>query len=125
MTQTSHNPSILIVDDESDICYLLSNILKQKSIQSVFATSLSEANDIMEHESGFSFIFLDNNLPDGQGLDHIQQIKKKCPQCKIIMVTAQDDKAARDKASKEGADFFIGKPFSSKLILKTINCSVT
>ena len=121
MTQFFHNPSILIVDDERDICYLLSNILKQKSIQSVFATSLSEANDIMENESGFSFIFLDNNLPDGQGLDHIKQIKKKCPQCKIIMVTAQDDKAARDKASKEGADFFIGKPFSSELIFKTIN----
>ena len=121
MTQIFHNPSILIVDDERDICYLLSNILKQKSIQSVFATSLSEANDIMEHESGFSFIFLDNNLPDGLGIDHIKQIKKKCPHCKIIMVTAQDDKIARDKARKEGADFFIGKPFSSELIFKTIN----
>ena len=125
MTQPFHNPSILIVDDESDICYLLGNILKQKKITSVFATSLSEADDIMEHESGFSFIFLDNHLPDGSGIDHIKQIKKKCPQSKIIMVTAQDDKAARDKASKEGADFFIGKPFSSELILKTINRLVT
>ena len=125
MTQPFHNPSILIVDDESDICYLLSNILKQKKITSVFATSLSEADDILEHESGFSFIFLDNHLPDGLGIDHIKQIKKKCPQSKIIMVTAQDDKAAKDKASKEGADFFIGKPFSSELILKTINRLVT
>jgi len=121
MTQPLQNPSILIVDDESDICYLLSNILKQKSIQSVFAKSLSEADDIIEHDSGFSYIFLDNNLPDGFGIDHIQQIKKKCPHCKIIIVTAQDDRAVREKASKEGADFFIGKPFSSELIFKTIN----
>ena len=121
MTQPLQHPSILIVDDESDICYLLSNILKQKSIQSVFAKSLSEADDIMEQESGFSYIFLDNNLPDGFGIDHIQQIKKKCPYCKIIIVTAQDDRAVREKAIKEGADFFIGKPFSSDLIFKTID----
>ena len=125
MTQPFHNPSILIIDDESDTRYLLSNILKQKNIQSVFATSLSEADDIMENESEFSFIFLDNHLPDGLGINHIKQIKKKCPQCKIIMVTAQDDRSAREKATKEGADYFIGKPFSCELILKTINCPAT
>jgi len=32
----------LIIDDETDICYLLSNILKQKKVHSIFAGSLSE-----------------------------------------------------------------------------------
>jgi len=123
MTQPFNITPILIVDDESDTRYLLGNILKQKNIRSVFATSLSEADDIMQNQSEFSFIFLDNHLPDGLGINHIRQIKKKCPQCKIIMVTAQDDKGAREKAHKEGADYFIGKPFSRELILKTINCA--
>lgn len=125
MTQSFHTYPILIVDDESDTRYLLGNILKQKNIKSVFATSLSEANDIMELGSEFSFIFLDNHLPDGLGVNHIKQIKKKCPNCKIIMVTAQDEKTMIEKANKEGADFFIGKPFSREQILKTINCPVT
>jgi len=125
MTQFFHVPSILIVDDESDTRYLLSNIFKQKNIHSVFATSLLEVDNIIEHESGFSFIFLDNHLPDGLGINHIKEIKKKCPRCKIIMVTAQDDNNAREKARKEGADYFIGKPFSRELILKTINCATT
>jgi DNA-binding NtrC family response regulator len=38
----------LIVDDETDICYLLSNILKQKNIQTSFAGSLSEADKMLQ-----------------------------------------------------------------------------
>jgi len=36
------------------------------------------------------------------------------------MITAHDNQTDREKASKEGADFFIGKPFSRELIFKTI-----
>jgi len=121
INQGVHKTTILIIDDESDICYLLSGILKQKNIQSVFAFSLSEANDIIAHSDDFSFIFLDNHLPDGAGINYIRQIKKNCPLCKIIMITAHDNQADRDKACYEGADYFIGKPFSGDLILRAID----
>jgi len=116
-----HQPTILIIDDETDICYLLSNILKQKNIWSVLAFSLSQANDIIEQNEEFSFVFLDNYLPDGLGVNYIRQIKKNCPLCKVIMITAHDNQTDREKARFEGADFFIVKPFSRELILKTID----
>ena len=122
INQLLHKPTILIIDDETDICYLLGNILKQKDIRTVFASSLSEADNIIEeHTDEFSFIFLDNHLPDGLGVNHIKQIKKNCPLCKVIMITAHDNQTDREKAAYEGADYFIGKPFSSELILKTID----
>jgi len=113
--------SILIIDDETDICYLLSNILKQKNIRTVLASSLAEADNIIEHGAELSFIFLDNHLPDGLGVNYIKHIKEKCPWCKVIMITAHDNQAEREMASREGADHFIGKPFSRELILKVID----
>jgi DNA-binding response OmpR family regulator len=116
-----NKPSTLIIDDEKDICYLLSNILKQKNIRADIAFSLTEANDIIDHSEEFSFVFLDNYLPDGLGVNYIRQIKKNCPLCKVIMITAHDNQTDREKARFEGADFFISKPFSRELILKTID----
>jgi two-component system, OmpR family, response regulator len=117
---STHKPKILIIDDEKDIRYLLGNILKQINISSIFASSLSDADDIIEHDAELSFVFLDNHLPDGLGVNYIKHIKKRCPSCKVIMITAHDNQADREKASHEGADYFIGKPFSRELILKTI-----
>ncbi|MFI5130977.1 MAG: response regulator [Chitinophagales bacterium] len=114
------NPAVLIIDDESDICYLLSTILKQKDLPAVFAISLSEANALIEQNEGLSFIFLDNYLPDGLGIDNIKQIKKKCPLCKLIMITAHDTQSDREKAKFAGADHFLGKPFSREMIFKAI-----
>ncbi len=120
MEKFIHKPSILIVDDENDIRFLLGNILKQKNVQTVFASTLSEAHHIMQKKGGFTCIFLDNYLPDGLGVNHIRQIKNKCPQAKVVMITAHDNQADREKASNEGADYFIGKPFSRDLIFKTL-----
>ena len=116
-----NKPEILIIDDETDICHLLSNFLKQKDIRTVFASSLSEAISIIEQGEKLSLIFLDNHLPDGRGVDFIKQIKRALPDCKVIMITAHDNQADREKADKAGADYFIGKPFSRELILTIID----
>ena len=114
-------PSILIIDDEMDICFLLSAILKQKNLPAVHVSSLSEANRVIEQTSHFSFVFLDNHLPDGLGVNYIGKIKQNFPACKVIMITAHDNQSDRQKAREQGADFFIGKPFSGDAILKTID----
>jgi len=120
MKEFTKSPAILIVDDETDIRFLLSNIMKQKNVQPVFASTLSEADNIIEDKREFACIFLDNYLPDGLGVNYIRQIKKRCPKAKVVMITAHDNQTDREKASQEGADHFIGKPFSRELILNTL-----
>jgi DNA-binding NtrC family response regulator len=110
----------LIVDDESDICFLLGNILKQKNIQTAFAGSLAEAEKILQSSSPFYFVFLDNHLPDGFGVDQIKAWKERFPAAHFIMITAHDSGDERFKAKNDGADSFIGKPFSKEVILKAI-----
>ena len=106
---------ILIVDDEMDICYLLTGILKKKNYQSAFANSLSEAQKAID-KSPPSLLILDNRLPDGLGIDFIPYVKEKYPATKILMVTAYDTSSDKMMAYNKGADYFIAKPLNRDLI---------
>ena len=110
---------ILIVDDEMDICYLLTGILRRKNFTTHYVNTLSDAAIALKKELP-SLIFLDNLLPDGFGMDFIHFIKQHYPSIKVVMVTAHDTPSDRQKAFTEGADFFIGKPFTRDMI----NCTV-
>lgn len=113
-------PKALIIDDETDICYLLSSILRQRNFQTFFAGSLSEAEKVLAKESDHAVIFLDNHLPDGLGVNYILSLKQRFPSSRIVMITAHDTVADRQKAMEQGVDYFIGKPFSKEVIYKTI-----
>lgn len=110
----------LIIDDETDICYLLSRLLKQKNLDTSFVNTLSEADKALRQDQP-EIIFLDNHLPDGLGMNYISHIKKNYPDIKIVMITAHDSADDRAKAIKNGADYFIGKPFTSDIIYKTVD----
>lgn len=110
----------LIVDDEIDICYLLTSLLKQKHINTSYVNSLSDATVALKNELP-DILFLDNHLPDGLGSEYLQYVKNNFPEVKVIMVTAHDSPKERNKALQDGADFFIGKPFSREIIYDTVD----
>ncbi|HPH83905.1 MAG TPA: response regulator [Ferruginibacter sp.] len=110
----------LIIDDETDICYLLSALLKHKNLESAYVNNLADATQMLKNYAP-EIIFLDNHLPDGLGMNFIEYIRKFYPTVKIIMITAHDTAADKHRALKEGADFFIGKPFTRDLIYKAVD----
>lgn len=109
-----------IIDDEQDICFLLSKVLNLKFFETECASSLKEAEISMKGKEP-EIIFLDNHLPDGLGLNYIKQLKKDHPASKIVMVTAHDTGIDRENAFREGADYFIGKPFSREMVNKVVD----
>ena len=117
---TNKKKLVLIVDDEADICYLLKEILHNKKIEADCVTSIAQADEFLQNHDP-ALIFLDNKLNDGLGVDHVRDFKIKHPGANIIMMSAYDNAADREKAFMEGADYFISKPFSRKIILDTIN----
>jgi DNA-binding response OmpR family regulator len=110
---------VLIIDDETDICYLLSTLLKQKNLDTDYVNTLTDAALALKRHTP-EIIFLDNHLPDGLGMNFIEYIKNHYPTVKIVMITAHDTAADRQRALKEGADYFIGKPFTRDVIYKTV-----
>ena len=84
----------LIIDDEIDICFLLTAILKNADIESTYVNTLEAARNILDNQFP-EIIFLDNHLPDGVGVDFISYIKKNKPDSKIVMITAYDTQKDR------------------------------
>lgn len=109
----------IIIDDELDICILLTGMLKQFGIKAKYATSLKEGIKKLNNSSEM-VLFLDNNLPDGSGLEAIPAIKNEFPDIRIIMISAYDGEPERRKAATNGAIDFIGKPLTRSLIVDSL-----
>lgn len=113
---------VLIIDDETDICLLLSGLLRRLGYQPTCAHLIQEGRQCLSSQQ-FDAIFLDLNLPDGLGFDLLPAIKQDQANAKVIMISAFDGQAERSRATEQGADYFIGKPFtrrSVEMALQTI-----
>lgn len=109
----------LIVDDEKEICLLLGHQLKKLGVTSSQAHSLSEGLENFnptEHD----LVFLDINLPDGNGLDIIPSLKAKNEKIKIVVISAYDTKSEHKKAYELGIYQFLGKPFTNQMVAQII-----
>ena len=122
MKGTTAAKRVLIIDDETDICLLLSGLLRRLGYQPTCAHFIQEGRQCLSSQQ-FDAIFLDLNLPDGLGFDLLPAIKQDQADAKIIMISAFDGQAERRRATEQGADYFIGKPFtrrSVEMALQTI-----
>lgn len=119
----NHNSSILkaaIVDDEKDLCFLLKKILEKENFDTTSVNSIQEADEML-YSLNPAVIFLDNQLPDGYGINFIPWIKKSLPGTRVVMMTAFNSDSDKERAFKNGADFFLMKPLSQKVIERTLN----
>jgi len=87
--QNEGRSKVLIVDDEPDVCFLFGKILKMRNLRTDFANNLADASRSVQEDPP-SVIFLDNSLPDGQGIDFISFLKERYPDTRIIIITAND-----------------------------------
>ena len=110
----------MIVEDEKELCLLLSLVLIQKNLNPSCAYTIAEAKKNIEKINPF-VLFLDNRLPDGFGIDFISVVKHDFPSTKIIMMTAHNSLQDIQNAMNSGADYFISKPFNSTIIKNTID----
>ena len=110
----------MIVEDEQDLCFLLSLVLIQKNLNPSCVYTIADAKKSIERINP-SVLFLDNRLPDGYGIDYISEVKHNHPSTKIVMITAHNSSQDIQCAIKRGADYFISKPFNSEAIRNTID----
>lgn len=78
---------ILIIDDEVDLCLLLKTYLTAKSYEVHIAHSLTKGTALIEMIKP-DVLFLDNNLPDGNGWEHIIPMAQKHPAMEFFLMSA-------------------------------------
>jgi DNA-binding response OmpR family regulator len=104
---------ILVIDDEIEVCMLLSNYLVKKQREVEYATTLKEGIEIFQRSKP-GIIILDNNLPDGYGIDNIGLFRELNPEVLVILISARSD--LKEDAIEKGADSFMEKPISFSLL---------
>jgi two-component system, OmpR family, response regulator len=109
LKKTAAATKMLVVEDQGEMCLVLDMILSDRNLEVDYVNNLLAADEYLEKNKP-SVIILDNQLPDGFGVDFITYIKKKYPEIKIIMISGFG--TARDVALENGADVFLEKPFS-------------
>lgn len=109
--------TLLIIDDEKDMCLLLRRALRAFFGHIEFAHTLSEGV-AMAARIFPDVILLDNNLPDGYGINHINAFRNDNKSVQIVMVSAMD---IRFESLAAGADEFIGKPVDMAELRSIIN----
>ena len=106
---------VLIVEDEKSIATVISDSLKNEGFETVITHRGDEAIDCFYKEKP-DLILLDINLPGMNGWEICKKLKA-LSQVPIIMVTARDSEFDEIKGLELGADDYITKPFTPKLLI--------
>ena len=100
---------ILIVDDEPAIRFALTEALRSWGYESFQAATVAEANDLFAQEFP-GVALLDIDLPDGSGLDVLNNIKQQRSETIAIMITGNVNVPNVVTALRGGAHDFVSKP---------------
>lgn len=100
---------ILIVDDDPAVRFGLRSYLDTLKYATLEANSLEQARQVVSHKR-VGAVLLDLNLPDGNSLSWISELKEEWPQVAIIVITGKGDIPTAVEAMRKGADHFATKP---------------
>jgi len=110
---------ILVVEDEADIRDLIHfNLFKEKFDVDVCEDGYGALEAF--HRFNPDLVLLDLMLPGKSGLDICREIKEINKNCLVIMVTARGEEEDIIKGFEMGADDYISKPFSPKVLIARV-----
>jgi len=114
---------ILVVDDEQDICNVLTVFLRKEGHDTDTA-KLGHDVPAKIKEKKPSLVFLDIKLPDMDGIEVLKKIKEIDNETPVIMITAFRDAERVSSAFRLGAYDCIFKPFDFNCIKTAMMCSI-
>ncbi len=101
---------VLVVDDERIVRESLVDWFK-KSGYDVEGADGGRAALEMVDQKDYDFIFLDIKMPDVNGFEVLDSVKKNCPHSMVVMITAYGSIETAVDAMKRGASDYLTKPF--------------
>ena len=111
---------VLIADDESRMRKLVKDFLVREGYEVIEAVDGNEALDRFYEDNEISLFILDIMMPGVDGLEVCREIRaqSKVP---VIMLTARSEERDELQGFDSGADEYISKPFSPKILVARVN----
>ena len=116
---TNKRYRILVVDDDLEMCGLLSDVLSQEGFSALTINQSLEASKTIKKEE-FDVIVTDLRMKGLKGLDLLQEAKRVAPLTPVIIITAFGTIESAIQAMKMGAYDYITKPFQIDEFVLTV-----
>ncbi len=111
--------SILIVDDDLNLCLALKDELIEVGYDVNFVNDGDQALNYLESSTP-DLILLDLKMPNKDGFEVLKELNQKNIKIKVIVLTAYADVKSAIDSAKMGANDFIAKPYDFDELLITI-----
>ena len=113
--------SVLIIDDDKELCALMKKCVEQENLSAVVAYGGLEGLRLLEeNKDACSLIILDVMMPDMDGFQVLQKIREK-HNVPVLMLTAKSDEEDKVSGLRLGADDYLTKPFSINELMARVN----
>ena len=116
-------PAVLVVDDEPDLCELLSITLQRMDLNPRIAGNVAGARRLLAAEP-IDLCLTDMQLPDGSGLDLVAWIQQHSPSVPVAVITAHGNMETAVRALKLGAFDFVSKPVDLSVLRKLVASAI-
>ena len=113
---------ILLLEDDTALGNGIRLALQSLSVQLTLCRTLAQARSALA-QSSFDLLILDINLPDGSGLELLEQVRKTSD-VPVILLTANDMEMDIVTGLESGADDYITKPFSLAILRARVNAQL-
>ena len=100
---------ILIIDDDENVAQSMIRMIEKTGVDTDFSLNLKDGlQKIFNHT--YDIVFLDVNLPDGNGVDAIKEILAHQDPPQVIIMTAYSNPDGAELAIENGAWDYLKKP---------------
>ncbi len=119
-------PTVLVIEDDSDVRQLLIEALTDEGGFTVHAAdSLSEARMVVDQCGGhLNLVVLDVGLPDGDGRDFCASLRQQGFRSPVILLTGLAHQYDVVRGLDAGADDYLAKPFSIRELLARVTAQL-
>ncbi len=115
---------ILIIDDDAQLCETMQSLTSRLNHECQSAQTLHEGLQALKNDD-YDLVFLDVRLPDGNGLDVLQDIKGARSQPEVVILTGQGDPDGAELAIQRGVWDYLIKPSPIKQTKLTLTRALT
>jgi two-component system response regulator AtoC len=114
---------LAVIDDEPIVCKRLKQIFSKRPFEVETFETAEPALQRMAVRP-FHLVLSDIRLPDRDGLEVLKEIKKKFPETQVILITGYATLDQAVEAVKQGAFYYLAKPFTSDQVLTIVDRAV-
>lgn len=116
--------TVLVIDDEPDICELLTMTLSRMGLTCDTASDFTEGIELIRTKD-YSLVLSDMRLPDGDGIEIVKYIQKTKPQLPVAVITAYGNVEGAVNTLKAGAFDYVSKPIDLPMLKELVKTALS